>query len=184
MNTIEIISTLSEESILAIVAFFGAGAFYILRLNKIMRSRIREFEERELSGRDSFKSDVDLLQGIQRQIQSSYQHAEQQIEGELVEYELAAFALNPRLKLINTKIENAGKSEDAMIANLREKMGQVSQMTSVSGTEQNDLDNVRTALPQATQIVKQMQLSIQEQHSKIDQMNGDIRLIKMANGVE
>jgi hypothetical protein len=44
--------------------------------------------------------------------------------------------------------------------------------------------NVRTALPQAIQIVKQMQLSMQEQHSKIEEMNGDIRLIKMANGVE
>ena len=179
MNTVEIISTLSEESILAIVAFLGAGAFYMLRLTKIMRSRIREFEERELSGRDSFKKDVDLLQGIQRQVQSSYQHAEQQIE-----YELAAFALNPRLKLLNTKIENAGRSEGAKFANLREKMGQVSQMTMTRGTEQNGLANVRTALPQAIQIVKQMQLSMQEQHSKIEEMNGDIRLIKMANGVE
>lgn len=184
MNTIEIISTLSEESILAIVAFLGAGAFYMLRLTKIMRSRIREFEERELSGRDSFKKDVDLLQGIQRQVQSSYQHAEQQIEGELVEYELAAFALNPRLKLLNTKIENAGRSEGAKFANLREKMGQVSQMTMTRGAEQNGLSNVRTVLPQTIQIVKQMQLSMQEQHSKIEEMNGDIRLIKMANGVE
>ena len=184
MNTIEIFSSFSEESILAVVAFLGAGAFYMLRLTKIMRTRIQEFEDRDLDGRDAFKSDVNILHDIEGRIRTGYQYAKDQVEQELVEYELAAFALNPRLKQINTKIEDSSKKDQIMMEDLRHRIQVVSSMVQASPTKGNSLASVRSALPQAIQIVNQMQQSMAEQHSKINQMNGDIHMIKKGHGVE
>lgn len=156
----------------------------MLRLTKIMRTRIQEFEERDLDGRDAFKNDVSILNGIEDGIRNGYQLANNQVEEELVGYELASFALNPRLKLINTKIQNSSKKEEFMMADLRQQIQTVSHMMQPSATRGGSLANVRNALPQAIQIITQMQQSMLEQNSKINQMNGDIRLIKMGHGVE
>lgn len=156
----------------------------MLRLTKIMRTRIQEFEDRDLDGRDAFKSDVNILHDIEGRIRIGYQHAKDQVEEELVEYELAAFALNPRLKQINTKIQDSSKNELDLMDNLRQHIQFVSNMAQTSSTKGNSLANVRSALPQAIQIVNQMQQSMLEQHSKINQMDGDIHMIKKGHGVE
>ncbi len=184
MNTVEIINSFSDESILALVAFLGAGAFYMLRLTKIMRARITEFEERDLDGRDAFKNDVDTLHQIEERIRNRYQNARDHVEQELVEYELASFALNPQLKLINAKIQNSAQNEELKISNLGQKLQDLSKLMTSSESKGSSLEPVRSALPQAIQIASQMQQTIAHQNSKINQMNGDIRLIKKGHGVE
>ena len=184
MNTIEIFTSFSEESLLAIVAFLGAGAFYMLRLTKIMRTRIQDYEERDLDGRDAFKNDVDVLHRIEERVRFGYQNVKDHVEEELVEYELASFALNPRLKTINTKIEQSTKKEAVLMDELQQRLRDVTRLMEPGAVQNTSLVDIRQALPKAIQIVSQMQQTMHDQNFKINQLNGNIKLIEKGYGVE
>lgn len=184
MNTIDFYNSISEENILAIFAFLGAGAFYMLRLTKMMRSRINEFEERDAHGRDAFKNDIDLLQGIEERIGLEHRHVKSNIENELVEYELAAYALNPRLKAMTEDIRTAKETDTRFLKALG---GEIKAMPpATDGTVQNQprLEEIRAAVPQAMQIVRQLQDNLSEQRAKTQQLLADITVIKNGYGVE
>jgi hypothetical protein len=184
MNTIDFYNSISEENVLAIFAFLGAGAFYMMRLTKIMRSRIQEFEDRDAHGRDAFKSDIDLLQGIEERIGLEHRHVKNNIENELVEYELAAYALNPRLKAMSEDIRKAKETE---IRFLKALGGEINSMPSAmdgSLYDQPRLEDIRAAVPQAMEIVRQLQVKLTEQRVKTQQLSADVSVIKNGYGVE
>lgn len=184
MNTIDFYNSISEENVLAIFAFLGAGAFYLMRLTKMMRSRIKEYEERDADGRDAFKNDIDLLQGIEERIGLEHRHVKSNIEHELVEYELAAYALNPRLRAMTHDIRSAKESEAKHLVILGEEINSMSDSTNESVPNQPSLEHIRIAVPQAMQIVKQLQDKLREQRVRTQQLLADVTVIKNGYGVE
>ncbi len=184
MNTIDFYNSISEENVLAIFAFLGAGAFYLMRLTKMMRSRIKEFEERDADGRDGFKNDIDLLQGIEERIGHEHRHVKSNIEHELVEYELAAYALNPRLRAMKQGIRSAKESEAKHLVVLGGEISSMSDAINESVTNQPNFEQIRTAVPQAMQIVEQLQNKLSEQRVKTQQLLADVTVIKNGYGVE
>ena len=58
MNISDMISNMSEETIISLAFFIGAGIIYVIRKFSFLNQQLREHEERELSGRDSVVRDM------------------------------------------------------------------------------------------------------------------------------
>ena len=58
MNISDMISNMSEETIISLAFFVGAGAIYVIRKFSFLNQQLRDYEERDLSGRDSVVRDM------------------------------------------------------------------------------------------------------------------------------
>jgi hypothetical protein len=171
MNITEFYTAFSEETILAIVAFVGACAFYMLRLNKIYRLRITDLELRDSSGRQSLMDDV----------------AHDHVERELVEHELAVLALNPRLRNLDNEIKKQLGAEAGLVTSLRESLQAMGQSTNqgIPDTKINEKANdINNIIPNIRELVERAKGNLLQQRIELDRMNSDLTLIKKGHGVE
>jgi|GEM_PF-1715114 hypothetical protein len=187
MNITEFYTAFSEETILAIVAFVGACAFYMLRLNKIYRLRITDLELRDSSGRQSLMDDVETLGLMEDQIHSRLQSAHDHVERELVEHELAVLALNPRLRNLDNEIKKQLGAEAGLVTSLRESLQAMGQSTNqgIPDTKINEKANdINNIIPNIRELVERAKGNLLQQRIELDRMNSDLTLIKKGHGVE
>jgi hypothetical protein len=81
-------------------------------------------------------------------------------------------------------IRSAKESEAKHLVILGEEINSMSDSTNESVPNQPSLEHIRIAVPQAMQIVKQLQDKLREQRVRTQQLLADVTVIKNGYGVE
>ena len=100
MNITQFLDNMSEESILAIGVFSFALFFYVMRLIGLLKTQVQAYEEADKSGRESFESDLKILNGLLDELRHEFTDLQDDLEDQLVKHEMTTLSMNPKFKRI------------------------------------------------------------------------------------
>ena len=184
MNITQMISVIPEETIIAGVAFIGTGAFYMMRLVSTLKNRVTEFEDQELSGRQSLERDLGTMNDLIHSLRSEYQNVKDNVEEELVEQELNSLAITPRFRKLGNMISDGmdGQSDDLIdldraLNSIAITMGDIS-----NSTNSDEVAKLNEMIPTINGILADLKNGFMIQQHSLDEISRDVTLIKSAYG--
>ena len=139
MNISDMISNMSEETIISLAFFVGAGAIYVIvRKFSFLNQQLREHEERELTGRDSVVRDLLRMNGIEDKIRLEYDTPKNHIEGELVEHEMIGHNMAPRIRELSRQIADVLDDQSDGLVDVTTNVNSISSKINKAFTDTGD----------------------------------------------
>ncbi len=186
MNITEIITSLSEETIITGSLFIGAGVIYILRKFSFLNNRIDEFEQADAIGRELLERDLMLMNQLMDELRHEYKSVNDSIEEELVEHELVGLKMAPKFQDLGRQITDVLDNQSDSIIDA--KRGIVEIATKVShlskSTESNQYEQINSMIPKLISKLNEVNESVSEEGKKVAMYLHELTMIKRAIGVE
>ena len=184
MNITEIISAIPEETLIAGVAFIGTGGFYVMRLVSTLKNKLTDFENQDLSGRESLERDLGTMNDLVHSLRSEYQNVKDDVEEELVEHELDSLAITPRFRKLGNVISDGLDEQSDSLIDLDRALNSITvTMKNISASSNsNELEKLNEMIPTINGILADLKNGFGVQQISLDEITRDINLIKSAYG--
>ena len=180
------ISNMSEETIISLAFFIGAGTIYIIRKFGFMNQQLREYENRDVSGRDSVVRDLLQMNGIEDKIRMDYENPKNHIENELVIHEMIGHKMAPRIKELSRQVADVlDDQSDALIDvsnNVDAIAGKVAKV--FSQDTDNSMEQINNLIPQLISKIEAVNESVKSESQRVTILLNEIQMIKRGIGVE
>ena len=186
MNISDMISNMSEETIISLAFFVGAGAIYVIRKFSFLKQQLREHEEKDVSGRDSVVRDLLRYNGIEDKIRLEYDTPKNHIEGELVEHEMIGHNMAPRIRELSRQIADVLDDQSDGLVDVTTNINSISSKINkaFSQTEDNSLEQINSMIPQLISRIEALNESVKGESQKVAILLNEVQMIKRAIGVE
>ena len=186
MNISDMISNMSEETIISLAFFVGAGVIYVIRKFSFLNQQLREHEERELSGRDSVVRDLLRMNGIEDKIRLEYDTPKNHIEGELVEHEMIGHNMAPRIRELSRQIADVLDDQSDGLVDVTTNVNSISSKVNKTFTDtgDNSLEQINNMIPQLISRIEGLNESVKGESQKVAILLNEVQMIKRAIGVE
>jgi len=186
MNITDVITSLSEETIIAASVFVGAGIIYIMRKFVFLNQRISEFEQVDAMGRESLERDLLVMNGLIDDIRSEFKSTRDNVEEELVQHELLGLNMAPRFQDLGKQIADVLDDQSDSIIDVKRNMENIT--TSVHGlsmsTPSNQYEQINSMIPKLVSKLDEVNRSVKEESNKVAGLLHEVGMIKRAIGVE
>ena len=186
MNISDMISNMSEETIISLAFFIGAGIIYVIRKFSFINQQLREYEERDLSGRDSVIRDMFLMDKIEDDIRLEYDTPRNHIESELVEHEMIGHNMAPRIRDLSKQIADVlDDQSDGLVdvtTNINSISSKINKVFTSSGD--NSLEQINSMIPQLVSRIEALNESVKGESQKVAILLNEFQMIKRTLGVE
>ena len=186
MNISDMISNMSEETIISLAFFVGAGAIYVIRKFSFLNQQLRDYEERDLSGVDSLVRDMFVLNGIEDEIRLKYDKPKNHIEGELVEHEMIGHNMAPRIRELSRQIADVLDDQSDGLVDVTTNVNSISSKINKAFTDtgDNSLEQINNMIPQLISRIEGLNESVKGESQKVAILLNEVQMIKRAIGVE
>ena len=186
MNISDMISNMSEETIISLAFFVGAGVIYVIRKFSFLNQQLREHEERELSGRDSVVRDLLRMNGIEDKIRLEYDTPKNHIENELVEHEMIGHNMAPRIRELSRQIADVLDDQSDGLVDVTTNVNSISSKINKAFTDtgDNSLEQINNMIPQLISRIEGLNESVKGESQKVAILLNEVQMIKRAIGVE
>ena len=186
MNISDMISNMSEETIISLAFFVGAGVIYVIRRFSFLNQQLREHEERELSGRDSVVRDLLRMNGIEDKIRLEYDTPKNHIENELVEHEMIGHNMAPRIRELSRQIADVLDDQSDGLVDVTTNVNSISSKINKAFTDtgDNSLEQINNMIPQLISRIEGLNESVKGESQKVAILLNEVQMIKRAIGVE
>jgi methyl-accepting chemotaxis protein len=186
MNITDMITSLSEETIITASIFAGAAIIYILRKFIFLNQRISEFEQVDAMGRDSLERDLLIMNGLIDDIRFEFKNTRDNVEEELVQHELLGLNMAPRFQDLVKQIADVLDDQSDSIIDVKRNMENIT--TSVHSlsmsTSNNQNEQINSMIPKLVSKLDEVNRSVKEESSKVAGLLHEVGMIKRAIGVE
>ena len=185
MNISDMISNMSEETIISLAFFVGAGAIYVIRKFSFLNQQLRDYEERDLSGRDSVVRYASY-NGIEDKIRLEYDTPKNHIEGELVEHEMIGHNMAPRIRELSRQIADVLDDQSDGLVDVTTNVNSISSKINKAFTDtgDNSLEQINNMIPQLISRIEGLNESVKGESQKVAILLNEVQMIKRAIGVE
>ena len=186
MNISDMISNMSDQTIICLAFFIGAGIIYVLRKFSFLNQQLREHEEKDVSGRDSVVRDLLRMNGIEDKIRMEYDKPANHIENELVEHELIGHNMAPRIRELSRQIADVLDDQSDGLVDVTTNINSISSKINkaFSQTEDNSLEQINGMIPQLISRIEALNESVKGESQKVAILLNEVQMIKRAIGVE
>ena len=186
MNITQFLDNMSEESILAIGVFSFALFFYVMRLIGLLKTQVQAYEEADKSGRESFESDLKILNGLLDELRHEFTDLQDDLEDQLVKHEMTTLSMNPKFKRIEQLISTTLEKQNSSLRELNSCFRNIdSSIAGISNERTNGgIGSLNELLPKLIQKIRNLDDSGKLQSSYVNEMQRDLQLVKRACGVE
>ena len=186
MNISDMISNMSEETIISLAFFVGAGVIYVIRKFSFLNQQLREHEERDLSGRDSVVRDLLRMNGIEDKIRLEYDAPKNHIESELVEHEMIGHNMAPRIRDLSRQIADVLDGQSDGLIDVTTNIDSISSKINKAFTQtgDNSLEQINNMIPQLISRIETLNESVKGESQKVAILLNEVQMIKRAIGVE
>lgn len=186
MNISDMISNMSEETIISLAFFVGAGVIYVIRKFSFLNQQLREHEDRELSGRDSVVRDLLRMNGIEDKIRLEYDTPKNRIEGELVEHEMIGHNMAPRIRELSRQIADVLDDQSDGLVDVTTNINSISSKINKAFTQtgDNSLEQINNMIPQLISRIETLNETVKGESQKVAILLNEVQMIKRAIGVE
>ena len=186
MNITDMITSLSEETIITASIFAGAAIIYVLRKFIFLYQRISEFEQVDAMGRESLERDLLVMNGLIDDIRFEFKNTRDNVEEELVQHELLGLNMAPRFQDLGKQIDDVLGDQSDSIYDVKQKMENIT--TSVHSlsmsTPNNQNEQINSMIPKLVSKLDEVNRSVKEESSKVAGLLHEVGMIKRAIGVE
>lgn len=186
MNISDMISNMSDQTIISLAFFIGAGIIYVLRKFSFLNQQLREHEEKDLSGRDSVIRDLLRMNGIEDKIRMEYDTPAKHVENELVEHELIGHNMAPRIRELSRKIADVLDDQSDGLVDVTTNINSISSKINKAfpQTGDNSLEQINSMIPQLVSRIDTLNESVKSESHKVAILLNEVQMIKRALGVE
>ena len=186
MNISDMISNMSEETIISLAFFVGAGIIYVIRKFSFLNQQLREHEEKDVSGRDSVVRDLLRMNGIEDKIRLEYDTPKNHVENELVEHEMIGHNMAPRIRELSRQIADVLDDQSDGLVDVTTNINSISSKINkaFSQTEDNSLEQINGMIPQLISRIEALNESVKGESQKVAILLNEVQMIKRAIGVE
>jgi len=186
MNMTDMINNMSEETMISLALFTGAAIIYVIRKFGSMNQQLLEYEENDISGRESFIREVELLNNIRAEIRQDFEDPNNHVEEELVKHEMIGFTMAPKIKKLNDQITNVldGQSDalTEVTTNIESISGQVEKV--FNHNQDNSLEDINNMIPQLVSKIEAVNESVKGESQNVALLLNEVLMIKRTLGVE
>lgn len=186
MNITQILDNMSDESLLAIGVFSFALFFYVTRLIGLLKTQLRTYEEADKSGRESFESDLKILNGLLDELRHEFTDLQDDLENQLVKHEMTTLSMNPKFKRIEQLISRTLERQNSSLSELNASFRNIdSSIVGIGAIEPNGgINSLNELLPKLIQKIRNLDENGKFQSSFVNEMQRDLELVKRACGVD
>ena len=186
MNISDMISNMSDQTIICLAFFIGAGIIYVLRKFSSLNQQLREHEEKDVSGRDSVVRDLLRMNGIEDKIRLEYDTPKNHVENELVEHEMIGHNMAPRIRELSRQIADVLDDQSDGLVDVTTNINSISSKINkaFSQTEDNSLEQINGMIPQLISRIEALNESVKGESQKVAILLNEVQMIKRAIGVE
>lgn len=186
MNITQILDNMSDESLLAIGVFSFALFFYVTRLIGLLKTQLRTYEEADKSGRESFESDLKILNGLLDELRHEFTDLQDDLETQLVKHEMTTLSMNPKFKRIEQLISRTLERQNSSLSELNASFRNIdSSIVGIGAIEPNGgINSLNELLPKLIQKIRNLDENGKFQSSFVNEMQRDLELVKRACGVD
>jgi hypothetical protein len=186
MNMSQILSNMSDESLLSIGIFGIALFFYVSRRVSTLKSQITLYEQADKTSRESLEDDLRIMNGIMDDLRMEYSSLQQGLEKELVAHEMTSLSLNPQFKrielLISSTLNKQSKTLIDLDRNIKQISASVSRVT-FSGPN-SGIVTMNELFPKMIDKVRSLSENSKSHSLFVHEMQRDLEIVKRACGVE
>ena len=186
MNINDMITNMSEETLISLAFFIGAGIIYIIRKFSFLNQQLREHEEKDVSGRDSVVRDLLQMNDIEDRIRVEYDNPKNHVESELVEHEMIGHNMAPRIRELSRQIADIlDDQSDGLIdvtTNIKSISSKIDKV--FSPIEDTYLEQINDMISKLVSRIEALNETIKGENQKASILVSEIQMIKRAIGVE
>ena len=186
MNMTGMISNMSEETMISLAFFIGAGMIYVIRKFGSMNQQLREYEEMEISGRDSVLRDAIRFKGIEDRIRQDYENPKNHVENELVKHEMIGHKMAPRIRELSRQIADVLDDQSDALVDVSANVDSIStKINKVFSQDQDEsLEQINNMIPQLISKIEIVNESVKSESQRVTILLNEVQMIKRAIGVE
>ena len=186
MNMNNMISNMSEETMISLAVFIGAGLIYIMRKFSSLNQQIREFEQNDISGRESRDKELELVRDIISDIRAEYDNSKNHVEGELVEHEMMGLNMAPKFQELSRQIGDVLDEQSDSIIDVSRNIDSIASKINkaFSANSDNSLEQINNMIPQLVSKIDAINESVKSESQRVNNLLHEIYMIKRAIGVE
>ena len=186
MNMTDMISNMSEETMISLAFFIGAGIIYVIRKFSSMNQELREYEERDISGRESLVRDAIRYKGWRDEIRLEHESPKNHLENELVEHEMIGYKMAPRIKELSKQIADVLDDQSDSLIDVTTNIDSISNKINkaLSQNQENSLEEINNMIPQLVSMIEAVNESVKSESQNVITLLHEINMIKRAIGVE
>tara|TARA_Y100000739_G_scaffold61995_1_gene51124 strand:- start:542 stop:1102 length:561 start_codon:yes stop_codon:yes gene_type:complete len=186
MNITDMITSLSEETIITGAIFVGAGIIYILRKFSFLNQRISDYELADTMGRESLERDLLKMNELIDGIRFEFEETRGSVEEELVQHELLGLNMAPRFQDLSKQITDTLDDQSDSIIDVNRNIDAISsKVSSISNSnEDNQFEQFNSMIPKLVSQLEQVDNSVKQESNRVSALVHEVSMIKRAIGVE
>ena len=186
MNITDMITSLSEETIITGAIFLGAGFIYVLRKFSFLNQRITDYELADTLGRESLEIDLLKMNELIDGIRFEFEETRDSVEEELVQHELLGLNMAPRFQDLSTQITDTLDEQSDSIIDVNRNIDAISSMLShlSNGNDESQFKQFNSLIPKMVSQLEQVDNSVKQECSRVSALVHDVNMMKNLLGVE
>jgi methyl-accepting chemotaxis protein len=181
-----LITSLSEETLIAFAVFAGTGMIYVLRKFSFLNARINDFEMKDIDSRESIERDLLIMNGLIDEIRHEYKDTKDNVEDELVQHELIGLNMAPKFQELGNQISNVLGEQSDSISGINRNLSDIeSQVTTISNpSSMAGIEQINSLIPKLVEKLNTVNQSVKEDSNNVAILLQEVSMIKRAIGVE
>ena len=186
MNISDMISNMSDQTIISLAFFIGAGIIYAMRKFGSLNQAIREYEEADKSTAQIRKDYAILLTEIEEKERLKFSNSHKDVENQLVKHEMLGFRMAPKFQELSREIADVLDEQSDSIIDVTRNIESIASKISKSFNVEFDrsLEQINSMIPQLIAKIEAVNDSVKSESQKVTALLNEIYMIKRAIGVE